>query len=204
MDRVSGGWLQGWPLFWLIAAALAAMSATMVALHPGEEGARLVIRATARSSLLLFALAFSASALRRLWPGAFTQWLLRNRRYLGVSFAASHAIHLAAIVAFARIDPAEFGQISPLANRIVAGLAYVFIFAMAATSFDRMVAWLGARRWKLLHVVGAHYVWLIFLLSFAKRVPQGAGYALGAAALLAVMGLRLWAHRAGRATAATA
>ena len=168
----------------------------MLALHPGEEGVRMVIRATARTSLLLFALAFSASALRRLWPGDFSTWLLRNRRYLGVSFAASHAIHLAAIVAFARIDPSEFGEISPLANRIVAGLAYVFIFAMAATSFDRMVAWLGARRWKLLHAVGAHYVWLIFLLSFAKRVPQGSAYAVGAAVLLAVMGLRLWARKA--------
>jgi len=191
-----GGRLRGWPLFWFIAAALSAMSAAMLALHPGEEGVRMVIRATARTSLLLFALAFSASALRRLWPGDFSTWLLRNRRYLGVSFAASHAIHLAAIVAFARIDPSEFGEISPLANRIVAGLAYVFIFAMAATSFDRMVAWLGARRWKLLHAVGAHYVWLIFLLSFAKRVPQGSAYAVGAAVLLAVMGLRLWARKA--------
>lgn len=202
MGNASGGMLQGWRLFWLITAALVAMSGAMVVLHPGEEGARLVIRATARTSLVLFALAFSASALRRLWPGAVTTWLLRNRRYLGVAFAASHAIHLAAIVAFARIDPAEFGQISPVANRIVAGLAYVFIFAMAATSFDRMVAWLGARRWKLLHTVGAHYIWLIFLLSFAKRIPQGAGYALGAAVLLAVMGLRLWARRAGSRAAA--
>ncbi len=197
MGASSGGMLQGWRLFWLITAALVAMSAAMVAMHPGEEGARLVIRATARTSLVLFALAFSASALRRLWPGGFTTWLLRNRRYLGVAFAASHAIHLVAIVAFARIDPTEFGQISPVANRIVAGLAYVFIFAMAATSLDRMVAWLGARRWKLLHTVGAHYIWLIFLLSFAKRIPQGPGYALGSALLLGVMGLRLWARRAG-------
>lgn len=202
MGETSGARLQGWPLFWLITAALTAMSAAMLALQPGEEGVRMVIRATARSSLLLFALAFSASALRRLWPGGFTAWLLRNRRYLGVSFAASHAIHLAAIVAFARIDPSEFGEISPLANRIVAGLAYVFILAMAATSFDRMVAWLGARRWKLLHTVGAHYVWLIFLLSFAKRVPEGSAYALGAAVLLGVMGLRLWARRGGGAAAA--
>jgi DMSO/TMAO reductase YedYZ heme-binding membrane subunit len=196
--------LQGWRLFWIITAVLTAMCAAMVAAMPGEEGVRMAIRATARTSLLLFALAFCASALRRLWPGAFTTWLLRNRRYIGVSFAASHALHLAAIIAFARIDPAEFGTISPVANRIVAGLAYVFIFAMAATSFDRMVALLGARRWKLLHTVGAHYVWLIFLLSFAKRVPQGPEYSAGVALLLAVMGLRLWARKAGSRAAVTA
>ncbi len=57
------------------------------------DGVRMVIRFTARTSLVLFCLAFSAAALARLWPNASTRWLRRNRRYLGVSFAASHAIH---------------------------------------------------------------------------------------------------------------
>ncbi len=196
--------LQGWRLFWTATVAMALMCVAMLAAVPGEEGIRLVIRATARTSLALFALAFAASSLRRLLPGALTTWLLRNRRYLGVSFAASHAMHLAAIIAFARMDPVEFGTISPLANRIGGGLAYVFIFAMAATSFDRMVALLGARRWKLLHTVGAHYVWLIFLVSFAKRIPQGPEYLLGVVLLLALMGLRLWARQAGGRAATAA
>lgn len=198
MAGSSQGVLQGWRLFWLLTFAMLAMGATLLMQQPGEEGIRLVIRATARTSLVLFALAFSASAARRLWPGEFTTWLLRNRRYLGVSFAASHAIHLAAIVAFARLDPAEFGTISPVANRIVAGLAYVFIFAMAATSFDRMVSLLGARRWKLLHTVGAHYIWLIFVLSFAKRAIHEPAYWIGVIVLAAAMGLRLLVRGTGR------
>ena len=70
------------------------------------EGVRMVIRFTARTSLLLFCLAFSAAALARLWPNAWTRWQRRNRRYLGVTFAASHAIHAVAIAAFAVMDPA--------------------------------------------------------------------------------------------------
>ncbi|HSW14129.1 MAG TPA: hypothetical protein VLI06_14885 [Solimonas sp.] len=198
MSDSNGGLLRGWPLTGCITLALLVMSALLLTQHPGEEGVRLVIRATARTSLLLFVLAFTASALWRLWPGTWTRWQLRNRRYLGVSFAASHAIHLAAIVAFARLDPSEFGSISPVANRIVAGLAYVFIFAMAATSFDRMVAWMGARRWKLLHTAGAHYIWLIFMLSFAKRAIHEPGYLLGVLLLAMALGLRLKARAGGK------
>ena len=40
------------------------------------------------------------------------------------------------------------------ANIILAGAAYVFLAAMATTSFDGAVAWLGVRRWRLLHLVG--------------------------------------------------
>jgi DMSO/TMAO reductase YedYZ heme-binding membrane subunit len=188
--------VQGPRLFWLIAIALSVMCAAIVMPHVNEESVRLAIRATARTSLLLFALTFTASSLRKLWPTDLTTWLVRNRRYLGLSFAASHALHLGFIVTFARMDPSEFGAISPLLNRIVAGMAYVFIFALALTSSNRAVALLGAQRWKRLHQVGAHYIWLVFLLSFAKRVPENPSYAIGVMMLLLAMGLRLYARTA--------
>src|SRR6201999_4612294 len=82
------------------------------------DGVRAVIRFTARSSLMLFCLAFSAGALARLWPNAWTRWQRRNRRYLGVSFAASHAIHAVAIIAFAKMDPAGFVEATSPASYI--------------------------------------------------------------------------------------
>jgi hypothetical protein len=56
----------------------------------------MVIRFTART-LLFFCLAFSAATLARLGPSSSTRWQRRNRRYRGVTFAASHGIHAAAI-----------------------------------------------------------------------------------------------------------
>jgi len=38
-----------------------------------------------------------ASSLRRLWPTPASAWLLRNRRWLGLSFATAQATHLVAI-----------------------------------------------------------------------------------------------------------
>jgi len=195
--------LQGWRLLALLAALLLAMSGLVLGLQPDVEGLRLLIRVTARSSLLLFSLAFVASAAWRLWPGDWTRWQLRNRRYLGLSFAVSHAIHLAAILAYARLDPQQFAVGTSLATVVLAGIAYVFVFAMAATSFDRAVAWLGARRWKRLHSIGGHYLWLIFLVSFAPRAVEAPAYGLAVALLLAVMGLRLYARFAGARRGAT-
>ena len=91
-------WFDGWRLFALLSLTLLALSIWIAGMRGFEvDGVRMVIRFTARTSLVLFCLAFSAAALARLWPNASTRWLRRNRRYLGVSFAASHAIHAVAI-----------------------------------------------------------------------------------------------------------
>lgn len=160
------------------------------------EGVRMVIRFTARSSLLLFCLAFSAAALARLWPSAWTRWQRRNRRYLGLSFAASHAIHAVAIVAFARMDPASFVEATSPASYIFGAIGYAMIIAMSATSFDRAAALVGPRTWRALHLVGGYYLWLQFMVSFGKRVPAMPVYAAFLIPLVAVMALRLIAMAA--------
>jgi hypothetical protein len=183
--------MNGWRLTGLLSILLVAMAAGFLTVHPDVEGLRLVIRATARTSLVLFALAFSAAALARLAPSEATRWQRRNRRYLGVSFAASHVIHLSALIVLARTDAELFWKLTSPANILLAGAAYLFIAAMTATSFDRTAAWLGARRWRLLHLVGGWYVWVSFAVAVGKRVPQGPIYWAMMALVLAVAIVRL-------------
>src|SRR5436190_24368767 len=93
------GMLNGWPLSGMLALAVTVTAFGIATAHQLDiEGLRAVIRATARASLLLFGLAYTASALHRLWPGAWTRWQRRNRRHLGVAFGAAHGVHAAAIV----------------------------------------------------------------------------------------------------------
>ncbi len=177
-------------------ALLGMVAAVLLGFGTGEAGVRTVVRATARTSLALFLLAFSASSLRRLRPVPATAWLLRNRRYVGVSFAVSHLYHLAAVLVVARRWPHPFTEQSgTLGTLLGGGLGYVFIAGMAATSFDRSAAWLGARRWRLLHTVGSYYVWLIFALAYVvgalqspERLPLGL-------AVLGALAVRLWGKR---------
>jgi hypothetical protein len=195
-------WFEGWRLLAVLTLSLVALSLWIASMRQFEvEGVRMVIRFTARSSLLLFCLAFSAAALARLWPNAWTRWQRRNRRYLGLSFAASHAIHAIAIVAFAKMDPAGFAEATSPGSYIFGGIGYAMIIAMSATSFDRTAALIGPRAFRALHLVGGYYLWFQFMVSFGKRVPAMPLYAAFLLPLLVVMALRLIAmaaHPRGR------
>src|SRR3954469_6070422 len=166
-------WFEGWRLFAMLALTLVALSLGIAGMRQFEvDGVRVVIRFTARTSLLFFCLAFSAAALARLWPNAFTRWQRRNRRYLGVTFAASHGIHAIAIAAFAAMDPLGYAAATSLASYIFGGIGYAFIAAMTATSFDRTATALGAPAWRALHLIGGYYLLLQFMISFGKRIPE--------------------------------
>jgi len=195
-------WFEGWRLLAVLTLSLVALSLWIASMRQFEvEGVRMVIRFTARSSLLLFCLAFSAAALARLWPNAWTRWQRRNRRYLGLSFAVSHAIHAIAIVAFAKMDPAGFAEATSPTSYIFGGIGYAMIIAMSATSFDRTAALIGPRAFRALHLMGGYYLWFQFMVSFGKRVPAMPPYAAFLLPLLVVMALRLIsmaAHPRGR------
>jgi sulfoxide reductase heme-binding subunit YedZ len=195
-------WFEGWRLFAVLTLTLIGLSVWIAAMRQFEvEGIRMVIRFTARTSLLLFCLAFGAAALARLWPNAWTRWQRRNRRYLGVSFAASHGLHAVAIAAFAAIDPSGFAAATSAASYIFGGIGYAFIIAMTATSFDRTASAIGPRAFRVLHLTGGYYLLLQFSVSFGKRIPDMPLYALFLIPLVAVFALRMiaMAPRAERA-----
>lgn len=188
--------LEGWPLVGVMAVAVTAMALAAAGAGNFEsEGARAAIRATARTSLLLFCLAYGAAALVRFWPNCLTEWVRRNRRQLGVSFAVSHGVHALAIVSLGFLVPDEFRHEIRLSMLIPGGIGYLFIVAMTATSFDRTAAAIGPRAWRWLHGFGAFYIWVGFLNGFGSRVMAKPGYWIFVAILLAVMALRLAAMR---------
>jgi len=192
-------WFEGWRLFAVLTLTLAGLCVWIAGMRQFEvDGVRMVIRFTARTSLLFFCLAFSAAALARLWPNGWTRWTRRNRRYLGVTFAASHGIHAVAIACFAIMDSAAYAAATNAASYIFGGIGYAFIIAMAATSFDRSAATIGPRAFRILHLAGGYYLLFQFTVSFGKRIPDMPLYALFLLPLLAVMALRLIAMAARR------
>ncbi|MEK9967782.1 MAG: ferric reductase-like transmembrane domain-containing protein [Ferrovibrio sp.] len=194
-------WLNGWRLTGIIAALLSLMVIGIMGEQDfSVDGIRTSIRATARTSLLLFLPVFSASALTRFWPNRATLWLRRNRRYLGVSFATSHGLHGMAIIAFAISDPALFSTMTNTGTLISGGIAYAAIFAMAATSFDGAVRWLGPRNWRVLHWCGSWYIALSFVITNGKRTPDMPFYWVPVLLVFIAIALRLadrWRSRRG-------
>ena len=194
-------WFEGWRLFAVLMLALGGLSLSLADISGFEvEGIRMVIRFTARTSLLFFCLAFSAGAVWRLWPNTWTHWQRRNRRYLGLTFAGSHALHAVAIAAFAAIDPAGFMAATSAASYIFGGIGYSFIVAMTVTSFSGTARAIGPRAWRILHLSGGYYLWFQFMVSFGKRVPGMPLYALFLIPLVAVMAVRLAAMASAKPT----
>jgi DMSO/TMAO reductase YedYZ heme-binding membrane subunit len=83
-------------------------------------------------------------------------------------------------------------------SRLPGLVAYGLLLAMAATSFDRTAAWLGPRAWKVLHLVGAIYLWGAFVNAFLVRALRMPGYWPAVVAAVAAMVLRIAAWRRGR------
>jgi sulfoxide reductase heme-binding subunit YedZ len=187
-----GAYFEGWYLLGATSLVMAALAVWLASMRGFEvDGVRMVVRYTARTSLLFFCLAFSASALHRLWSSPFTRWQLRNRRALGLSFAVSHLIHAIAIVCFAVMAPPLFREATSPASFIFGGIGYAFIIAMAATSFDATASAIGPRAWRILHTSGVYYLWVQFMVSFGMRIPAMPNYAWFLLPLLAVMTLRV-------------
>jgi hypothetical protein len=186
---------SGWPLVGYAAASVAFVTGAILWTYgAGEEGLRASARVTARISALLFLLPFLASSLRTLRRTSVTAWLVRNRRYLGVSFGASQTIHLAIVVSLSVVA----GRSPDLTTLIAGVIGYTFVAAMVATSFDRSAAWLGPARWRTLHVTGLYYLWAVFAFLFAASSGWTARVVL--ALLLLSLAARLWLRR-GRPTA---
>ena len=156
----------------------------------GEPGVRLVIRNTARAAVVLFMLAFGASGVHWVWATGLSRAMLRNRRALGVGFALAHGLHLAALYALHTQFFAVFTERDP--HELMAGaLTYGVIVLMAGTSVDRIISFLGARRWKLLHTICGYYIWIAFAQAYIPRAFADPFYIPFAVALVIVLGLRV-------------
>ena len=186
---------RGWAITGWNAVALVAMSAlVLAAAGTGEDGVRMLIRATARSSALLFLIAFLARPVRQLWRNDATAFAIKNRRYFGVSMAVSHLIHGIAIVWLLTAFPRAYEV--GATTLVGGGLGFVFIAAMAATSSDAAFKALGRARWQALHRTGVWYLWFVFAFTFIPDPQRGwdALHAIAVAAFAAAPLVRAAAY----------
>ncbi len=146
-------------------------------------------RYTARISFPIFLMAYAARPLHALLAQPWTAWLRKNRRNIGLSFALLHIIHLAALVGFFITS----GEPISLVTLIGGGLAYFLIVLMALTSTDALIKKLGPVTWRRLHLVGMHYLALIFFQSYlgAALQPGNLIFFVHVVAILAIVACRM-------------
>ena len=197
--RAVTDFFQGWNLVIATFIGVAAMFiGIFLAADGSAEALGLIIRITARPALVFFGLAFAASALYKLLPNAFTRWQMKNRRYLGLSFATSHLMHALALIVWGVMYPELFLKQTNIVVWIGGGIGYFFVITLAATSFDSAVRWMGARRWSLLHTTGSYYLWFVFSLGLVGRSIVDPFYYPFAAFMLSTVLIRICAYVVGK------
>ena len=182
---------QGWSLFNLIAALVLLMTALILIINPDlTEGVRSAIRATARSSFVLFLLAFTASAFTVLVPSPLSKSLVRERRFIGLAFAFSHLVHALLIYWYGQLNT-EFWPGRTTLGNVPGTVGYVFILLLALTSFKSTTRLIGTTAWKRLHTTGMWVVAAIFAYSNFKRIPMSDWYVLPFGLICAATAIRL-------------
>lgn len=174
---------------WAALAAVCIVFAATAQFGWSEDGMHWVVRMSAKFGVVCFSLAFGASSLRIFWRSPASAWLLRNRRYMGLSFALFHFLHLGALAALTLTFPA-FREGLRIGTLVAGGIVYGFVAAQTLTSNDYSVRLLGRRRWTLLHTVGSYAIWGAFTEVYAPLTFKHPGDAPFLAFLIAALGLR--------------
>jgi DMSO/TMAO reductase YedYZ heme-binding membrane subunit len=194
----------------VVGAALvsASVAAAVLGGDAGRDGTRLALRLTARLSFVYFMLAFVASPLARLRPGAVTRFLVRRRRAFGVAFGASMTIHVGCILRLYALYAPDRPPMVTDADFLIGVPGLVLVALMTVTSVVAVRRRMRPAHWRRLHRTGLYVVWSIFFLCLVDSVSRKdtdhpiLAYGAFIAVLLAGMALRVAAAR--RLAAATA
>ena len=168
--------LNGWPLFYVIAglsfAIILAGLATIGTSTP--EATVAMIRLSVQLASPWIYLAFVATALVQLFPSSFSTWLLRNRRYAGLSFAAGFGWQAVFIAVLSVLHADYYATVlHDTSGFIIRMLSYLLLLALTVTSFFPVRRAMSPRHWRLLHLVGVWYFWAAILVSYAETVMAG-------------------------------
>ena len=155
-------------VYFLVMAAVAVPSIVIVAPDAmNESKLGLALRVSARLAFLIYLLVFVTRPLQQILPTALSKALFRNRRYIGISFAAVMTMHLA-LIGWLLLFVVDEGR--SLASMTPGIITYTLVFLMLLTSFDAPARALGAKNWRRLHKAGLYWIGAIFSVALVPDV----------------------------------
>jgi sulfoxide reductase heme-binding subunit YedZ len=169
--------LNGWSFFYLIAMlTFAGMIAGLVLIGTATPEATVdLIRLSVQFASPWIFIAFVTSPLKQLFPGSVSKWLARNRRYMGLSFAAGFGWQAVCIAALFALHPSYYGEqlhnTVDLMGRIA---SYIFLTALTVTSFFSVRRKMRPEHWRWLHLVGIWYFWAVIWVTYAEQALSSA------------------------------
>lgn len=154
--------LNGWKLFWLVSTPLCCLMLwEMRSLDMSTpQAVSHMIGYSVRWSIPFIYLVVAASAVPKLFPGTFSRWWGRNRKYFGLMFAVAMAWQgLFIFTISTEFRDYYFEDVYLLRDEMEGSIGYIFLTFMVLTSFQFGRKHLTHAQWKLLHTFGICFLW---------------------------------------------
>jgi DMSO/TMAO reductase YedYZ heme-binding membrane subunit len=154
--------LNGWSLFWIISGPISLAMITGMLRSDLSSGPAVssMIQVSVRCAVPWLYLAFAASSVQILWPGPLGLWLSRNRKFLGLCFAAAMAWQGFFILWMVFVYSDYYiNEVYVMRDAIEGVVGYLFLTAMTLTSFMPVRKRMTPKSWKLLHKSGIYFLW---------------------------------------------
>ena len=168
-DFLQNKFLNSWYLFWLITLAISTvMVFSMVGMELSSVRAvSSMIQLSVRCAVPLLFVAFAASSVNVLFPGLFGRWILRNRKFIGLSFAAAMAWQLFFILWMITQHTEYYVEEVYALSDLIEGVGgYLLLTGMVLTSFNLGRSRLSPKQWKFLHWVGIYWLWIYAWIAY--------------------------------------
>ena len=154
--------INGWNLLWLLGGLISVimlfgMAVSDLSTGPGVST---MIQLSARCAVPWVYLAFAASSLHILFSSDFSAWVLRNRKYFGLTFGVAMAWQALFIVWMVGVHTDYYTDEVYLLRDVIEGVVgYVFLILMVITSFRPGRRRLSRKQWRVLHKSGIYFLW---------------------------------------------
>lgn len=137
-----------------------------------QETNQVLIRLSARTSFIVFCIAFSASIVYKISKNKYSKFTISNRKYLGVTFAMIHLFHFGLItIKDVFFEPVFITR--GLKSLLPGIITYLFIALMLLTSFSIFSKKITPKQWSIIHTIGGYLILFIFTISYSSRVQSG-------------------------------
>lgn len=154
--------INKWRLFWLISIPISI--ATIIEMIETDlstgQGISHMISYSVRFAVPFIYLAVAASSAQLLFAGPFTSWWLRNRKYIGLCFAAAMAWQgLFIFIVSTYLRDYYYSEIYLFRDELEGSVGYIFLATMVVTSFHFGRKYVNPVQWKLAHKSGLYFLW---------------------------------------------
>lgn len=154
--------INGWALFGLVSTPLS----VLVILEmletdlSGGPGVSAMIGFSVRLAVPFIFLAMAASSVHVLFPGSFSKWWLRNRKYIGLCFAVGMAWQALFIFMMSTVfRDYYFENVYYFRDELEGSVGYLFLAGMVVTSFGLARKRLEHTQWKIIQKGGLYFLW---------------------------------------------